>query len=84
MANQSWLKPILASLNGTNTGLKSSRIEDYALVQASLNQNSLDASSNSSFKTTYKIAETNHLGQVSPVCLQYAELKDKVNTVENQ
>ena len=58
--------------------------KDYALVQASLNQNRLDTSSPSSFKTTYKNAEINHLGQVSLVCLQYAELKDKVNTVENR
>lgn len=38
----------------------------------------------SSFKEAYQTGEKDRLGKVSPICLNYAELKDKVNRPENK
>ncbi len=38
----------------------------------------------SGFKDAYRIGEKDRLGKVSPICLNYAELKDKVNHPENK
>jgi predicted RNA-binding Zn-ribbon protein involved in translation (DUF1610 family) len=37
-----------------------------------------------SFRKNYQNAETDRLGKVSPICLNYAELKDKINLPENR
>jgi predicted RNA-binding Zn-ribbon protein involved in translation (DUF1610 family) len=38
----------------------------------------------SSFKEAYQTGQKDRLGKVSPICLNYAELKDKVNRPENK
>ncbi|BAZ07296.1 hypothetical protein [Calothrix sp. NIES-3974] len=38
----------------------------------------------SSLLKTYQAVETGHLGQVSTICLDYAQLKDGINNSENQ
>ncbi len=38
----------------------------------------------SSLLKTYQAVETEHLGQVSTICLDYAQLKDGINNSENQ
>jgi hypothetical protein len=66
---------------------KGQKDRDYGVVQSSLVQDVIIQDPkilNSSFKERYQNFEQNHLGRVSPICLTYAELKDKVNSSENK
>ncbi len=55
--------------------------KDYKIIKASLTYNR-----NNQFKEEqrYQQVESNHLGKVSPVCLNYAQSKDKINNTKNQ
>jgi predicted RNA-binding Zn-ribbon protein involved in translation (DUF1610 family) len=56
------------------------RDRDYDTLASILNDNGYL----NSFPKTYRIAEQDRLGKVSPICLDYAELKDKVDRPENK
>jgi len=55
--------------------------KDYQIIKAELNSNQYNQFNE---EQRYKQAESDHLGKVSPVCLNYAQLKDKVNNTKNQ
>ena len=54
---------------------------DFNIIRSTLTE---DLFPSKSFKEAYRQEGVGHLGQVSPVCLDYAVLKDKVKTKENQ
>jgi hypothetical protein len=51
--------------------------KDYQAVRSALNQSDRPVQSNR--YQTYRQAEVEHLGNVSPLCLQYAEQIDRIN-----
>nr|WP_228060559.1 MULTISPECIES: zinc ribbon domain-containing protein [unclassified Coleofasciculus] len=55
--------------------------KDYEIVKSSFSNNTGDQRS---FQQIYQQAEQGHLGKVSPICLNYGNYKDKINTPENQ
>jgi predicted RNA-binding Zn-ribbon protein involved in translation (DUF1610 family) len=63
-----------------NYRAKITRDRDYDALASILNDNGYL----NSFPKTYRIAEQDRLGKVSPICLDYAELKDKVDRPENK
>lgn len=54
---------------------------DYELIRRVLSDK-IDRQS--SFLQGYQQQQEGHLGQVSPICLSYADYQDKVNTINNQ
>jgi hypothetical protein len=54
---------------------------DYAIVRRAITD---DPFPGKNFRDAYQKAEVGHLGEVSPICLDYAGLKDKIKTKENQ
>jgi hypothetical protein len=54
---------------------------DYSIVRRAITD---DPFPDKNFRDTYQQAEIGHLGKVSPICLDYAVLKDKIKTTENQ
>jgi RNA polymerase subunit RPABC4/transcription elongation factor Spt4 len=64
-----------------NYRAQTTKNKDYEILRLSLfNQ----VNNRFSFQETYQRAEVGHLGKVSEVCLNYANLKDKIDTPENQ
>ncbi|MBD2196219.1 MULTISPECIES: hypothetical protein [Calothrix] len=63
-----------------NYRTKTNQSKDYEIIRAALPSNL----NQPSFQQTYQQAETGHLGKVSPTCLQYADVKDKVKNAANQ
>jgi hypothetical protein len=54
---------------------------DYNIVRRAITD---DPFPGKNFRDTYQQSEVGHLGKVSPICLDYAVLKDKIKTKENQ
>jgi hypothetical protein len=54
---------------------------DYSTIRRAITD---DLFPNKNFREVYQRVEPGHLGQVSPICLDYAVLKDKIRTKENQ
>lgn len=54
---------------------------NYNIIRRTLTD---DLFPDKSFRKAYQQAAEGHLGQISPICLDYAVLKDKLNTKENQ
>jgi predicted RNA-binding Zn-ribbon protein involved in translation (DUF1610 family) len=59
---------------------KQSNDKNYDVIALALSNNATFHS----FNQDYKDAEQDRLGHVSPICLNYAELKDKVDRPENK
>ncbi|MDJ0676760.1 MAG: hypothetical protein QNJ36_15505 [Calothrix sp. MO_167.B42] len=55
--------------------------KDYQIIKAALNYNPYNQFNE---EQRYQQAESNHLGKVSPICLNYAQSKDKINNTKNQ
>ncbi|HBB34396.1 MAG TPA: hypothetical protein DC064_22025 [Cyanobacteria bacterium UBA9273] len=64
-----------------NYQTQTSKDKDYDILRLALPSNSANQTK---FQRIYQEAEVGHLGQVSPICLNYAEYKDQVNNTENQ
>lgn len=63
-----------------NYRTKTNQSKDYEIIRAALPYDL----NQPSFQQIYQQAETGHLGKVSPTCLQYADVKDKVKNAANQ
>ncbi len=64
-----------------NYWTETTKDKDYEIVRLALPHN---INNQLSFQEIYQQAETGHLGKVSPICLQYANYKDKIKNSENQ
>lgn len=71
--------PCLSDWQSYRNQSEAQEARDYNLVQSAIDQSS-DAIN---FQKNYREVEGQHLGTVSPICMTYAELKDKVNTAGN-
>jgi predicted RNA-binding Zn-ribbon protein involved in translation (DUF1610 family) len=63
-----------------NYRTKDTQDKDYEIIRLALPYN---INNQLSFQQTYQQAETGHLGKVSPTCLQYAGVKDKIKNPPN-
>ncbi|WP_339376848.1 hypothetical protein [Nostoc sp. 106C] len=64
-----------------NYRTKTTKDKDYEIVSLALPSN---INNRPSSQETYQQVQTGHLGKVAPICLQYADSKDKVKNSENQ
>lgn len=64
-----------------NYRTKTTQDKDYEIVKSSLTDNT---GYQISFQQLYQQAEQEHLGKVSPICLNYGNYKDKINNPGNQ
>ncbi|BAY11677.1 hypothetical protein [Calothrix sp. NIES-2098] len=64
-----------------NYRTKTTQDKDYEIIKLALPYN---INNQPSFQQNYQLAQTGHLGKVSPTCLEYAGYKDKINSPENQ
>lgn len=64
-----------------NYRAKTTQDKDYEIVKLSLPQNPNNLLS---FQRNYQQPEAGHLGKVSKTCLQYADYKDKINSLDKQ
>ncbi|MGM3307870.1 hypothetical protein ACSQ6I_18170 [Anabaena sp. WFMT] len=62
-----------------NYRTKNNKDKDYQMINLALP----NYSNNQLNRQIYQQAEEGHLGKVSPICLQYAEYKDKVKNSQN-
>jgi predicted RNA-binding Zn-ribbon protein involved in translation (DUF1610 family) len=60
---------------------QTSQTKDYDAIRLALPDNTITPFS---VRETYQQVEPDHLGTVSEICVQYADLKDKINNPENQ
>jgi hypothetical protein len=76
--NPSQAYPCYSEWQNYHTDSNSNQFDkDYNILEYSLQKET-------NFFSTYQQEEEGHLGKVSPICLTYAEYKDKVNSSENQ